>query len=130
MYIYFSVCLKQSLPMQNKYRTFQAVKAAFSDWFFISTGHGLPQIAKQGNLFLRVIWAVFFVLCDCNWNNLKLHNRFGDQFNFLQLNYGRNKTGLIKAEEEGLRLINFQMTWSELRLSAVIVLVAVFHYSL
>jgi len=147
--------------MQNKSRTFQAVKAAFSDCFSTSTGHGLPQIAKQGNLFLRVIWAVFFVaalvgnsvfiyqavdqyllfgvvtttkinrdsemilpsiaICsnhdpqdmilycyhgpefkDCNWNKLKLHVRFGYQFNCLQLNYGTNKTGLIKAEGEGL----------------------------
>jgi len=39
---------------------------------------------------------------DCNWNNLKLDTRLGFQLNCLQLNYGTNKTGLIKAGGEGL----------------------------
>jgi len=45
---------------------------------------------------------------DCNWNNFTFHNRFGDQVNCLQLNYGTNKTGLIKAEGEGILMIRFQ----------------------
>jgi len=30
-----------------------------------STGHGLPQMAKPGNLYLRLLWAVFFVMAVC-----------------------------------------------------------------
>ena len=40
--------------------TLNAVKAAFLDCFSTSTGHGLPQIAKPGNRFLRVMWALLF----------------------------------------------------------------------
>ena len=49
---------------QNKQNpgTFNVVKVVFLDCFSASTGHGLPQMAKQDNLFLRVLWAVFFVV--------------------------------------------------------------------
>ena len=42
--------------------TLNAVKSAFLYCFSTSTGHGLPQMAKQDNLFLRVLWAVFFMV--------------------------------------------------------------------
>ena len=40
--------------------TLNAVKVAFLDCFSTSTGHSLPQIAKPGNRFLRVMWALLF----------------------------------------------------------------------
>jgi len=30
-----------------------------------STGHGLPQMAKPSNLYLRLLWAAFFVVAVC-----------------------------------------------------------------
>ena len=49
---------------QNKQNpgTFNAIKSAFLDCFSTSTGHGLPQMAKPDNLFLRFLWALFFVV--------------------------------------------------------------------
>ena len=142
--------------------TLNAVKAAFLNCFSTSTGHGLPQIAKPDNLFLRVLWALFFIVAlvgnsvfiyqavdqylqlgvitttkinreekltlpaltfciynssntkdmilECNYgpehkackiNNLTLYDRYGDQVNCVQLNYGTNLTELVKAEGEG-----------------------------
>jgi len=40
----------------------QAVKAAFIECFSTSTGHGLPQIVKPGNLFLKFLWIVFVLV--------------------------------------------------------------------
>ncbi len=37
----------------------QTIKAAFLDCMSTSTGHGLPQMVKPGNLFLNVLWFMF-----------------------------------------------------------------------
>ena len=37
----------------------------------------------------------------CEWHNLTLYNRDGTQLNCVQLNYGKNKTELVKAVGEG-----------------------------
>ena len=50
------------LHSQHKSGTFQAIKSVFMDCFTNSTGHGLPQIVKPGNIFLSVLWAVFFLV--------------------------------------------------------------------
>ena len=112
-------------------------------------------MAKPDNLFLRVLWALFFVValvgnsvfkyqaveqylqfgvitttkinkeanmtfpaisfcpygktqemiveCDspnglCKWHNLTLYDKYGDQFNCLQLNHGMNLTELDVAK--------------------------------
>jgi hypothetical protein len=57
----FYVYLKQS-PIQQKPGTFQEVKTAFLGCLSITTGHGLPQIVKPGNLFLNVLWVTFYAL--------------------------------------------------------------------
>ena len=46
------------------------------------------------------------LVCDfpndlCEWHNLTLYNRDGTQLNCVQLNYGKNKTELVKAVGEG-----------------------------
>jgi len=53
--------LKQ-LPNQQKPGKFQKAKAAFLGCLSNSTGHGLPQIVKPGNLFLNVLWAIFYAV--------------------------------------------------------------------
>ena len=58
----FSVYLKQSPQSQPIPGTLQIIKSAFLDCFSTSTGHGLPQMAKPDNLFLRVLWALFFIV--------------------------------------------------------------------
>jgi len=45
---------------QQPLDTLQEVKASFVDCFSTSTGHGLPQMVKPGNLFLNFLWTVFF----------------------------------------------------------------------
>ncbi len=37
------------------------IKNAFLDCLSSTTGHGLPQIVKSSNLFLRILWGLFFV---------------------------------------------------------------------
>jgi len=55
------IYLKQS-PIQQKPGTFQEVKTAFLGCLSITTGHGLPQIVKPGNLFLNVLWTIFYAV--------------------------------------------------------------------
>jgi len=50
------------LPIQQKPGTFQEVKAAFLGCFSSTTGHGLPQIVKPGNLLLNVLWVIFYAV--------------------------------------------------------------------
>ena len=42
--------------------TLNAIKSAFLDCFSNSTGHGLARMAKPDNVFLRVLWALFFIV--------------------------------------------------------------------
>jgi len=50
------------VPFHQKPGTFQKVKAASLGCLSNSTGHGLPQIVKPGNLFLNVLWAMFYAV--------------------------------------------------------------------
>ncbi len=50
------------LPIQQKPGKFQEVKIAFLGCLSNTTGHGLPQIVKPDNLFLTVLWVIFYVL--------------------------------------------------------------------
>jgi len=45
-----------------KQNALEAIKAAFLDCLSNTTGHGLPQMAKTSNLFLRLLWGVFFLV--------------------------------------------------------------------
>jgi len=47
--------------MQPRLGTLQLIKSAFLDCFSNSTGHGLAQMVKPGNPFLRILWTVFFI---------------------------------------------------------------------
>ncbi len=53
--------LKQ-LPDQQKPKIFQEVKKAFHGCLSNTTIHGLPQIVKPGNLFLNVVWVIFYAV--------------------------------------------------------------------
>jgi len=50
------------VPFHQKPGTFQEVKATSLGCLSNSTGHGLPQIVKPGNLFLNVLWAMFYAV--------------------------------------------------------------------
>jgi len=56
-----SLYLKK-LPIHQRPGKFQEVKAAFHGCLSNTTGHGLPQIVKPGNLFLNVLWVIFYVV--------------------------------------------------------------------
>jgi hypothetical protein len=59
----FSVYLQQSPEaLQPRPEKLQLIKSAFLDCFSSSTGHGLAQMVRPGNLFLKVLWAVFFIV--------------------------------------------------------------------
>jgi hypothetical protein len=50
------------LPNQQKPDIFQEVKEVFLGCLSNSTGHGLPQIVKPGNLFLNILWFIFYAV--------------------------------------------------------------------
>ncbi len=50
------------LPIQQKPGKFQEVKTAFLGCLSNTTGHGLPQIVKPGNMFLNVLWVMFYAV--------------------------------------------------------------------
>ena len=88
-----SVCLKQSPTTQPKTDTFQAAKS-FLDCFTSSTGHGLIQIARPDNLFLRILWGVFVFVAIGGCSSLVLQT-FDQYFQF-----GVITTTRIKRETE------------------------------
>jgi len=64
------------------------------DCFSTSTGHGLPRIAKSDNLFLGILWTVFFIVAFSG-NSYMIYQSLEE---FLQ--YGVITTTKIKTETE------------------------------
>ncbi len=54
----FILYFKKQQYLESKSK---AIKKSFTDCMSSSTGHGLPQIVKDGSLFLKILWAIFFV---------------------------------------------------------------------
>ncbi len=50
------------MPDQQKPKIFQEVKKAFHGCLSNTTIHGLPRIVKPGNLFLNVVWVIFYAV--------------------------------------------------------------------
>ena len=90
----FSVYLKQSLPRQQKPGALQLIKHAFLDCLDNSSGRCLAQITEPDNLFLRVLWAVFFVVALVG-NSVFIYQTV-DQY----LQYGVITTTKINREAE------------------------------
>jgi hypothetical protein len=46
------------------------IKIMFKEWCELSTTHGIPQIARARNLFLKIMWLIFFIIClsICSYN--------------------------------------------------------------
>jgi len=72
----------------------KAVQRAFLDCMRTSTGHGLPQMAKTDNIFLSLLWVVFF-LVGVGGGIFMIHQTVGE---FLQ--YGVITTTKIIRENE------------------------------
>jgi len=95
MVVYFILCLiKKSSRAEKKSTKLEAVKQAFLDCMGNSTGHGLPQMTKSDNIFLLLLWIVFFFVafgggCFMMYQAI-------DQF----LQYGVITTTNIKRETE------------------------------
>ena len=83
--------------------TLQLIKATFLDCFSTSTGHGLPQMAKPDNVFLRVLWAVLFVVALVG--NCAFIYQVVDQY----LQFGViNTTKIIRESQITMPVITFR----------------------
>lgn len=56
-------------------------KKLFQEWCEVSTTHGIPQIARAKNNFLKLMWLIFFIICSsvCVFNIL---TTFADFLNY------------------------------------------------
>jgi len=56
----FKNCFNETFLMKSS--IMRAIKSAVLECMLTTTGHGLPKIAKPGNIFLSLIWTIFFLI--------------------------------------------------------------------